>query len=59
MKPPIWLSCLLAYTQTCIGLALTAFVSITLNMFYFVIGLGNVFCGAIIFNKINQEATNE
>ncbi len=54
MKCSLWLSRLLAYTQTCIGLTLTAFASVTLDMFYFVIGLGNVFCGAIILNKINQ-----
>ena len=59
MKIPFWLSHLLAFVQTCIGLCLTAFASITLDMFYFTIGLGNVFCGVIVLNKINQGATDE
>jgi len=59
MKFPIWLSRLLAYTQICIGFVLTAFASITLDMFYFTIGLGNVFIGVVVDFKITQGTTNE
>ena len=59
MKFPVWLARLLAFTQTCIGLCLTAFASITNNFLYFVIGLCNVFIGVIVDVKVKQRSTNE
>jgi len=38
----------LSYLQLSIGCCLTGFAAITLDMFYFTIGLGNIFMGAIV-----------
>jgi len=38
----------LSYLQVTIGCCLAGFAAITLDLFYFAIGLGNVFIGAVV-----------
>ena len=54
MKFPIWLARLLAYIQICIGFCLTGFTAVTNNLFFFIIGLGNIIMGRIIVETIKQ-----
>lgn len=49
----------LSFVQTIIGCFLAGFGAIVLDMFYFVIGICNMFIGAIVYTKSLQEATNE
>ena len=48
MKPSPKLLFFLSYLQVSIGCGLAGFAATTLDMFYFVIGLGNIFMGAIV-----------
>ena len=48
----------LSYLQTIIGCCLAGFAAITLDMFYFAIGLGNIFIGAIV-NLKAIEVSNQ
>jgi len=48
----------LAYLQVSIGSVLVGFAAITLDMFYFVIGLGNIFMGAVV-NLKAIEVSNQ
>ena len=48
----------LAYLQVSIGSVLAGFAAITLDMFYFAIGLGNIFMGAIV-NLKAIEVSNQ
>jgi len=48
MKIPPKLLFVLSCVQTIIGCCLAGFAAITLDMFYFVIGLGNIFMGAVM-----------
>jgi len=58
MKPHPKLLFFLAYLQVSIGCCLAGFGGITLDMFYFLIGLGNIFMGAVVnFKAI--EASNQ
>ena len=58
MKPRPKLLFFLASIQVSIGLCLAGFGGITLDMFYFLIGLGNIFMGAVVnFKAI--EASNQ
>ncbi len=58
MKPRPKLLFLLSYLQVSIGGVLAGFAAITLDMFYFVIGLCNIFIGAIV-NLKAIEASNQ
>ena len=48
MKLPPKLLFALSYIQVIIGCFLAGFAAITLNMFYFAVGLANIFMGAIV-----------
>jgi len=56
MKLPAWVLRILSYTELCIGFCLLGFIAIAIvdcftRMFFFTIGLGNVFVGAIFHQK--------
>jgi len=48
MKPHPKLLFFLSYVQITIGCFLTGLAAMALDMFYFVIGLSNIFIGAIV-----------
>lgn len=48
MKPHPKLLFVLSYLQVTIGCLLAGFAAITLDLFYFAIGLSNIFMGAIV-----------
>ena len=58
MNPHPKLLFLLSYLQVSIGSVLAGFAAITLDMFYFAIGLGNIFMGAIV-NLKAIEVSNQ
>ena len=58
MKPRPKLLFLLSYLQVSIGCCLAGLSAITLDMFYFIIGLCNIFIGAIV-NLKAIEASNQ
>jgi hypothetical protein len=59
MKPRPRLLFILSFVQTIIGCFLAGFGAIVLDMFYFVIGICNMFIGAIVYTKSIQEAIDE
>jgi len=58
MKPRPKLLFLLSYLQVSIGCVLAGFSAITLDMFYFIIGLGNICMGAVV-NLKAIEGSNQ
>lgn len=48
----------LSYLQVTIGCFLAGFAAITLDMFYFAVGLGNIFIGAVV-NLKAIEVSNQ
>ena len=58
MKPRPKLLFLLSYVQITIGCFLAGLAAMALDMFYFAIGLGNIFIGAIV-NLKAIEVSNQ
>lgn len=54
MKPNPKLLFFLSYLQVSIGCFLAGFAAMTLDVFYFVIGLGNIFMGAVVNLKATE-----
>jgi len=58
MKIPPKLLFVLSYIQVTIGCILAGLAAMTLDMFYFIIGLGNIFIGAVV-NLKAIEVSNQ